>query len=443
MIALIKASQFLLGISILVVIHELGHFLAARAFGIKVEKFFLFFDAWGFKLFKYKRGDTEYGIGWLPLGGYVKISGMIDESMDKDFAKSEPQPWEFRSKPGWQRLIVMLGGIIMNLILGVLIFWLHSYTYGEEYLPASILKNGIEVHQLGKQAGFKTGDVILRINGKEITKANEISGPDLFLKDNIKYDITRDGQPMTITLPQGFSSSIANSGPDSFINYRVKFAVEKLTPENYDGAEKAGVKAGDSIIAVSDTATPYFGLFAETLNRKKKKDITLSVKRAGSPEIVKLKAKVSDDGKIGFKPAMVFAVEKYSLGEAFVHGNERAWGTISNYIKSLKRLITGALPAKKSLQGFIGIANAYGGTWNWESFWALTGILSMILAVMNFLPIPALDGGHVLFLLVEMVRRKPLSYRFLEIAQIVGISILLLLTLFALYNDIVRYVFKL
>ncbi len=433
----------MLAISILVIVHEFGHYLASRIFGIRVEKFFLFFDAGGFKLFSKKIGDTTYGIGWLPLGGYVKISGMIDESMDKNYATSAPQDYEFRSKPAWQRLIVMLGGIFMNVILGILIFSLYTYHYGEEYLPASDLNNGIIAHSLARDAGFKTGDVILKMNGEKLKKASDIISPSLLLDDNVNYEILRSGQPMTVNLPKDFAKTIINSHdwPDSFLELRQKFAVETVDGSPVNNAKKAGLMAGDSIISVNGTPTPFFSDISKVFGQNKNKEVAITVKRAGQTTPTTLHGTIDADGHFGFAAKFSFATQNYDLPNSFRIGAKKAWHAVADNVKGLWRMITGAIPAK-SLHSLIGIANAFPSSWNWNAFWMLTGLLSMVLAFMNLLPIPALDGGHVIFLLVEMVRRKPVSIRVLEISQVVGMSVLFLLMAFALYNDVSQLIFK-
>jgi regulator of sigma E protease len=434
---LIMTGQVLLALSILVVIHELGHFLAARMFGVKVEKFFLFFDVGGVKLFSFKRGETEYGVGWLPLGGYVKITGMIDESMDKSFVESEPQPHEFRAKPHWQRLIIMLGGIIMNVILGIIIFTLHTWHYGSTYLPAHEMRHGIAAFSLGEKAGFRTGDQIQAINGEPLKNAGAFLNNDLLLKDNIQYDVLRDGKPVTITLPSEFAKNYLKS-QDSFITLRTPFSVDEV--EKGSNADKAGLQKGDSIVSLDGKPTPYFYQLKLGLLDHKGQDVALTVKRNSTEK--QLKAKVTDDGTLGFYPAINDTTEYYGFGESFSKGSNKAWHAVWDNLRALGRLVTGHLPANKSLSGLIGIGVAFGGKWNWESFWHLTAMLSMILAFMNLLPIPALDGGHVLFLIVEMIRRKPLSYRFLEVAQMVGMILIFLLMGFAFYNDIANFIIK-
>jgi regulator of sigma E protease len=435
---LIMVGQVLLALSILVVIHEFGHFIAARMFGVKVEKFFLFFDVGGVKLLSFKRGETEYGIGWLPLGGYVKITGMIDESMDKSFVESEPQPHEFRAKPHWQRLIIMLGGIIMNVILGIIIFTLHTWHYGDTYIPMSEMKHGIEAYSLGKKAGFKSGDQIIAVNGDTLKSASGYVNNDLLLKDSIRYTVIRNGMVETVTTPPGFSKDLLDNSRDSFITLRTPFRVgEIMKGEN---AEKAGLKKGDSIVAVNGERTAYYHQFKTALFKNKGKDVTLTIKRDNVEQT--LPAKINEKGELGFGLERVLATEYFGFGESFTRGCDKAWHAVWDNLRALGRLVTGHLPANKSLSGLIGIGVAFGGQWNWESFWHLTAMLSMILAFMNLLPIPALDGGHVLFLLVEMIRRKPLSYRFLEVAQMVGMILIFLLMGFAFYNDIANFIIK-
>lgn len=435
---LIMVGQVLLALSILVVIHEFGHFIAARMFGVKVEKFFLFFDAGGVKLLSFKRGETEYGIGWLPLGGYVKITGMIDESMDKSFVESEPQPYEFRSKPHWQRLIIMLGGIIMNVILGIIIFTLHTWHYGESYIPVSEMKHGIEAYSLGKEAGFQTGDQIIAVNGEKLKTATGFVNNDLLLKDGITYTVIRNGKEEKVVLPPNFAKDLLENSRDSFITLRTPFRVLDVTSGR--NAEKAGIKKGDSILSVNGQRIFYYHEFKGSLLKNKGKEVALTVRRGD--EVIPIKAKVDEEGTLGFRTDIKNSTDYFGFGESFTRGCDKAWHAVWDNLRALGRLVTGHLPANKSLSGLIGIGVAFGGQWNWESFWHLTAMLSMILAFMNLLPIPALDGGHVLFLLVEMVRRKPLSYKFLEVAQMVGMILIFLLMGFAFYNDIANFIIK-
>lgn len=436
--SLIMAGQLILALSILVIIHELGHFLAARAFGIKVEKFYLFFDVGGVKLFKYKYKDVEYGIGWLPLGGYVKITGMIDESMDKEAAQRDPEPYEFRAKPAWQRLIVMLGGIIMNVLLGIVLFTLHTWYYGEKYVPATELRNGIEAHSLAEKVGFRDGDIITAVNGVAPKKATDVISTSLILDKNVEYEVERNGEKKTIAIPSDFGRDVLNTGLDSFITLRQTFTVGQVKPES--PADKAGLKEGDKIISINNRPVQFYNDFGPVVRENKNKTIALGVQRGS--ETVNIKPAVDSMGTIGFFPKFNVATEEFSFGEAMQRGPQKAWQAIEDNAKGLWRLVSGDLPANKSLHGVIGIANIFGGEWNWVSFWGLTAMLSMVLAIMNLLPIPALDGGHVIFLLVEMLRGKPLSIKFLEMAQMVGMGLLFLLMGYALYNDFATFIFK-
>ena len=434
---LIKAGQLITGLSILVIIHELGHFLAARAFGIRVEKFYLFFDAWGFKLFKFKKGGTEYGIGWLPLGGYVKIAGMIDESMDKEFINKPAEDWEFRSKPVWQRLIVILGGIFMNVILGIVIFSLYTWHYGETYIKARDIKYGIEVTPYAKTLGLQNGDKILSINDKEVKRDDDLTlkNSDFFLKKDIVLHIDRNGTLMDIKLPQDFGNRVVKEM--GFVGVREPFHVGDIEPKT--AAEKAGLKENDRIIGIDDKEIQFFGELTETLQAKKGKDINIKIQRGNPVSEVVLHAKVDTQGHLGFHPVpeLKESTDYFGLAQSFQMGSEKAWNAVSVNVGAIKRIILGELPSN-SLHSFIGIANFYGAKWDWRRFWTLTGMLSMMLAFFNFLPIPALDGGYVIFLLIELFRGKAVSYKVLEVAQIVGISLLVLLMGFAFYNDIFR-----
>ncbi len=434
---LIKVGQLISGLSILVIIHELGHFMAARAFGIKVEKFFLFFDAGGVKLFSFKRGETEYGIGWLPLGGYVKIAGMIDESMDKEFLGKPAEPWEFRSKPVWQRLIVILGGIIMNIILGIIIFTLYTWHYGETFLPASEMKYGVEVSKLGKEVGLQNGDHILAVNGKPVKRDDDLTlkNTDFILKNGVVLHISRDGVEKDLTLPDDFGKRVIKDM--GFASPRIPFYVGIVEPKS--PADKAGLKADDHIIAINDKNIKFFDELTDALQANKGKATTVKISRGTDHQILELHATIDTAGHLGFYPKSELkdSTEYFGLGTSFVMGSTKAINAVTVNIKAIARMITGDIPSS-SLHSFIGIANFYGPKWIWQKFWALTGMLSMMLAFFNFLPIPALDGGYVIFLLIELIRGKAVSYKVLEIAQIIGISLLVLLTAFAFYNDLFR-----
>lgn len=435
---LTMVGQLILGLSIIVTLHEFGHYLAARAFGIKVEKFFLFFDAWNFKLFSFKKGDTEYGVGWLPLGGYVKIAGMIDESLDMKQMESEPQPWEFRSKPAWQRLIVMVAGVAVNLILGVIIFSFILFSYGEEYIPAKAFKtNGLVALNLGKELDLQTGDKILSINGTPIEQFDGLADVygEIALKENSELTILRNGEKKKIKIPEGFENKLLDFKSGGFIDFRRTFYVQKIIPNR--NAAKAGIENGDKIILVAGDSIHYFDEFQDALQEHKGEEVSMTLLRDG--ETLKKEVLVDDDGTIGFQIGsdMKTAKHEYNIGQAFGAGYKKAFEALSQTIIGLRKIVTGKLDASKSLQGPISIArNIYGGIWRWERFWEITGLLSLIIGFMNILPIPALDGGHVLFLLIEMARRKPLSDKAMGIVQTIGVVILLTLMAFVLFNDI-------
>ena len=457
------AGQLLLGLSILVILHELGHFLAARAFGIKVEKFYLFFDAWGFKLFSFKIGDTEYGVGWLPLGGYVKISGMIDESMDTAQMALPPEPWEFRSKPAWQRLIVMLGGIIVNVIVGIVIFWLLTFKYGETYTPNDQLVNGVHPGIIGKEIGLQDGDKILALNGQKVIRFKELVSSKVLL-GSPKLTISRDGKAIDLSVPETVLNSINEYGIQEFVAPRFvikridsvvdqsinkpkstsllskitgafgKQEQEKIATPAFD----AGFKNGDSVIAVNNMPIRFRDQFTTEVEKSAGKVITIKVDRNG--KVMDLSPKVAANGTIGVNFGY-FELPKryvdYGFAESFSVGTSEAYNTFSDNAKGIWKMITGKISAR-NIGSPIAIAKVYGSEFNWENFWRLTGLISMGLAFMNLLPIPALDGGHVVFLIIEMIKGRPLGDKFMERAQGVGFVILLSLMVFAFGNDILK-----
>jgi regulator of sigma E protease len=436
----IMVGQLILGLSILVILHELGHFLAARAFGIKVEKFYLFFDAWNFSLFKFKYKDVEYGIGWLPLGGYVKIAGMIDESMDTEQLEGPPQPWEFRSKPAWQRLIVMLAGIFVNIVLGIFIFWMLTLKLGETYTPNNSLKYGIVPGTVGMKMGLKAGDQIYAINGIPVKHFEDLTTSDVLLNHSV-LNIQRGEQKLDLTVPPGILNDLSDHGIEQFISRapRSKFSVDSA----YGNAKKAGLVKGDSVLAVNGNSTTYFDELQAELLKDKNTKVQLSVKRNNT--IMPLSVQVTPDGTIGFVAKRDFPKEdtlKYGFIAALPVGASRAWGTFTDDAKGLGKVFTGDVKFNKAVSGPVAIATMFGGEVDWIRFWSLVGLLSMVLAFTNLLPIPALDGGHSLFLLIEMIKGKPLSDKFLERAQIVGFVLLITLMVFVFGNDIVNKVLK-
>jgi len=435
-------GQLILGLSILVILHELGHFLAARAFGIKVEKFYLFFDAWGISLFKFNYKGVEYGMGWLPLGGYVKIAGMIDESMDTEQLAGPPQPWEFRSKPAWQRLIVMLGGITVNIILGILIFWILTIKYGETYIPNAEIKYGIVPGKLGQKIGLEAGDRITAVNGKPVLRFEELTSPEVIM-GNTDLTVLRNGQTLHVKVPGNLLNDLADLGIDQFISRmpRIKFSVETVAPNS--GAQKAGLQKGDSIIAINNDKIAFFDQLQATLAQNKDKQVSLSVKRNGN--VFEKNAQIDKDGILGFVPKGDIPKEKtltFGFFGSLPVGATKAWGTFADNAKGLGKVFKGEVKFNKAVSGPVAIATLFGSTIDWLRFWSLVGFLSMVLALTNLLPIPALDGGHALFLIIEMIKGKPLSDKFLERAQIVGFVILITLMVFVFGNDIVKQVIK-
>jgi regulator of sigma E protease len=442
---LVMAAQLITALAILVTLHELGHFLAARAFGIKVEKFYLFFDAWGFKFFKFKKGDTEYGIGWLPLGGYVKIAGMVDESMDKEAMKLPPQPWEFRSKPAWQRLIVMVSGVTMNVILGITIYTFILFHYDKSYLPNENVKDGIYAYELGRLAGFQTGDKITAINGKSFERFNDaISTRVLF---GATVSVVRNGKPMDIKIPDDFYKTVTKSGrghfiaPDNFTSYKIDSVAKN------GGAFKAGLTTNDKIIAVNNDTIKTEGQLKDAIQMNTGKEIELLINR--NNEMVKLKAEIDTLGALGvylnpeYRSGQTNYTQKdYTLFSAFRYGISDGIEALVSNVKGLGKIFSGKEKATDSMQGPIGIATIFGGVWIWRWFWTLTALLSMVLAFMNILPIPALDGGHVLFLLIEWITGKKFSDKFMERVQVVGMVILLSLMVFIFGNDIWKHFIK-
>lgn len=434
---LIKTLQFFFSLSILVIIHEMGHYFAARAFKVRVEKFYLFFDAW-FSIFKFKRGDTEYGMGWLPLGGYVKISGMIDESMDREQMKQPPKPYEFRSKPAWQRLIIMLGGVTFNILLAILIYIVMLYSHGEEYLPAENVKYGILADSLALDLGMKTGDKIIMLNGEKAEDFMEI--PKEFIMGNVKtVTVDRNGELLTLNVPESFFGKLVQSKGGGFFTIRYPFIVESFLPNS--AAEAAGVRPDDHIVGIGGNETWSFDEFRVAIANYRDQQTTISVLRQG--ERLEFPITISEDGTIGayVKPMVDlfdFETHTYSFFSAIPAGITKAYTTTIDYVKQLGLLFRPEVKAAESLGGFITIGNIFAPTWDWLHFWSITAFLSVILAVMNVLPIPALDGGHVMFLLYEVVSGRKPNEKFMEYAQMVGMILLLGLILFVNFNDVLR-----
>jgi regulator of sigma E protease len=520
----IKIAQFLLSLSILVILHELGHFTFAKIFKTRVEKFYLFFDPW-FSLFKYKKGDTEYGIGWLPLGGYVKISGMIDESMDKEQLKQPPQPWEFRSKPTWQRLFIMIGGVLVNFILALFIYSMVLYVWGEDYLPTQNVKYGIMCDSLAINAGLRNGDKIVSIDQKKIENFSEII-PDIVLDDYKTIQVERNDTLKSIQLPETIIGSLLKDpefmvprqpfiigefmeGSEGFkagmkkgdriikfngkktefydeflatfikykerpmlvgvlrgekivtievpysanqkyiikdtnaIKQRIPFFINKLTIDS--AITKAGFKPDDQIVQVDGKKINYYRQFRAAVYHFKKDSVAINVLRGNDTLLINVN--VPPSGLIGIKGEGLdkffqFVHLKYSFFGAVPAGITKGFNKMKSYLKQFRLLFKPKIKAYKSVGGFITLTKIFPPVWDWPSFWNLTAFLSLILAIMNILPIPALDGGHVTFLLYEMVTGRKPSDKFLEYAQIVGMIIVLSLLVFANGNDIRKYLFK-
>jgi len=439
---LIMTGQVILGLSILIVLHELGHFLAARAFGIKVEKFYLFFDAWGVKLFKFNYKGCEYGIGWLPLGGYVKIAGMIDESMDTEQLKGEPQPWEFRSKPAWQRLIVMLGGIIVNVILGIFIFWMLTFRFGETYIDNERMVNGVVPGVIGKELGLEAGDRIMEINGKKVVRFSDVLGSEV-LMGNANLTVERNGRNENIHVPADFLNKVADYSRNEFVTERV-LAMSIAGVEPGSVAESAGLMAGDSIVRIGDVPIRFWDELRGAMVEYAGEEVALGLIRGGQD--TSLMVPIPEEWVLGFyvnrDMTIPHVTVKYGFLESLPIGAAKAWGTVADNAKGIGKIFKGDVRADKALSGPIGIAQLFGDQIDWIRFWTLVGLLSMVLALMNLLPIPVLDGGHVVFLLIEMIQGKPLSDKFLETAQMIGFFILVALMIFVFGNDILKLIVK-
>ncbi|MDF7813480.1 RIP metalloprotease RseP [Hymenobacter sp. YC55] len=444
---LIMIGNLLLGLSLLVGLHEFGHFAAAKYFKIRVDKFYIFFDflfplpnVLNFALLKKKVGGTEYGIGWFPLGGYVAIHGMIDETQDAESLAAEPQPDEFRAKPAWQRLIVMLGGIIMNVITGIVVFTLLTYIQGESYLPAAEARYGIVPNGLGREIGFRTGDKIVKINGRPFTEFDEVRSPDFLLGDNSFYTIERDGKLLDLNLPSRFMDKLTANGDSLFVAPRVPFVVGRVV--SGQPAADAGLKAGDKLVRIGEQPIQYFDELQKALLAQAGKPTAVGIVRDGQPQT--LTVKVTSAGKMGFepKPLLHYSTRHFSLLESVPLGIKNAFGIIAVQAKAITKIFKGQASAVDSLGGPVEIAQQYGGQWDWLRFWVLTGSLSMVLAFMNLLPIPALDGGHVLFLLYEMIAGRKPSDKFLENAQKVGTLMIMALMVFVLFKPLIKVFLK-
>jgi regulator of sigma E protease len=462
---LIMTAQLLLGLTILVGLHEFGHFAAARIFGIRVNKFYIFFDflfplpnVLNFALWKTKRGDTEFGLGWFPMGGYVDIEGMIDETKDASKLATEPQPHEFRSKPAWQRLIVMLAGIIVNVVLGVLIYIGVTSYYGESKTPITEINNqGIVAYDIAEKMGLKTGDKVVAINGKEVIFFEDFLGEELLLGENTQLTVMRDGKKVSIPVPRELIDWLSVAKREGKGNYFLgvfdEFEIGSVPQEVEQGwfstlvkgkidsippAAKAGLTAGDKIVGINGKSIAYYHEYLIAAQENKGQNVLMAIQREGRADT--LEVGIGADGKTGFF-AKILTVRQnttvyFSFGESIVKGTQDAFAVVTNNIKAFGKIFRGDVAFSNAVSGPVGIAKMFGGYWDWGRFWKLTGMLSMVLAFMNLLPIPALDGGHAVLLVYEMVSGRKPSEKFVERTQQLGMLIILVLMVFVFYNDL-------
>ena len=434
----IKAIQLVLSLSILVILHEFGHFFFAKLFKTRVEKFYLFFNPW-FSLFKYKKGETEYGIGWLPLGGYVKISGMIDESMDKEALKQPAQPWEFRAKPAWQRLLIMVGGVVVNFITALVIFWFVLYTWGQAYYDADSAKYGFYYTPVAHETGIQDGDRITYVDSFKVVTVSDIA-KHILLEDATEVTVVRGDSTFKLHLPEEFGQKIMASGVKMFAGFRIPTVIDTVVSKS--AAAEAGLMKGDSVVAVNGQPASFFHQFQKAIVSNAGKDLTVDVVRGG--QNVELTVHVPKKGIIGIgnkQPDFIKVKRfKYGFWEAAPAGIKKGFNILIDYVKQLKLIFT--KEGVKQLGGFGTMGNLFPATWDWYVFWSNTALISLILAFMNILPIPALDGGHVLFLLYEIISGRKPSDKFLEYAQVAGMVLLFGLLLYANGNDIFKAFFS-
>ena len=439
---LIKVSQFILSLSLIIVLHEFGHYWPARYFKIKVEKFYLFFDV-NFSLFKKKIGETEWGIGWLPLGGYVKIAGMIDESMDKEQMAKPPKSWEFRSKPSWQRLIIMLGGVTVNFIMAIIIYIALAYIYGSSSISLGSIKDGFVItNPILTEAGFRTGDKIITVDGQTLETYSDLRKSII---GSTNYQIERDGNILEIQLPVDFLGKLSSSDDMSTFEFRRPFIIQSVSDESLN--KDYDIRQGDRIISVNGQEIKYADQLDPILQQNSNQTIEVELKRDSFR--IKKTLNVNQDGKLGIMYGatvqnmvdlglMKVSINSYSFLESIVAGTNRFVSFTGFYIEQFIAIFNPSTGAYKGLGGFISIGNIFPSTWDWQSFWNTTAFLSIMLGVLNLLPIPALDGGHAMFLVYEMVSGRKPSDKFMETVQVIGFIILLALVIFANGNDIYK-----
>jgi regulator of sigma E protease len=433
---LIKAAQFVLSLSLLIVIHELGHFMFAKLFKCRVEKFYLFFNA-GFSIFKMKRGETEYGLGWLPLGGYVKIAGMIDESMDKEQMKKPVEPYEFRAKKPYQRLLIMLGGVMMNFLAAIIIYIAVLYAWGDQYLPNENVKYGVAVNDVAYDIGFRNGDKIISADNKEIENFNAITTSIVYASS---VQVERQGSVVDIEITGQDVAKILQSKNLLGIRYPFRFSITAFGADS--PAREAGMLVGDKILKMDNRGFEYHDQFTDYLKLNAGNEVVATVQRNG--QLIEIPVTLTPEGMLGvswdtdYSDIFNYETKHYGFFESIPAGIARGWETSADYLKQFKLIFSKETKGYESLGGFITIGNIFPNKWNWRVFWNMTAFLSIILAIMNMLPIPALDGGHVMFVLYEMISGRKPSDKFLEYAQIIGLSLLLMLVLYANANDIIR-----
>jgi regulator of sigma E protease len=440
----ISVLQLILSLSILVVLHELGHFLPAKWFKTKVEKFYLFFDV-KFSLFKKKIGETEYGIGWLPLGGYVKIAGMIDESNDKEFLNQEPQPWEFRSKTAWQRLVIMLGGVTVNLVLGLFLFAMIFWVYGEEYLPTSEVKYGMFTDSIGRELGFQDGDKLLAVGGKPFEKFNDRAFIMAVAINNANsFTVERNGEKKEVSISPELAKTLTKASNKGKLIFGPRFPAYVDTIPKESPLFNSGVKKGDRLIKINEVETPYLTDLQKELKLHKKDSVVLTYLQSDRDTMVK-KVAVDSIGRLVFLPRplnQIFAFKKidYTLGEAIPYGIKYGFNALTDQVRAIGQIFKGKIKASESLGSLISIGSTFGKVWEWERFWKMTALLSLVLAFMNLLPIPGLDGGHVVFLLYEVVSGRKASDKVVEVGTTIGFFLLIALMVYAMGLDIMRLI---
>ena len=428
------AAQMILALSIIVGIHEFGHLLTAKMFGMRVEQYFIGFPP---RIWTFIYKGNEYGFGSIPLGGFVKISGIIDESMDTSHINKDPEPWEFRSKPPWQRLVVMLGGIIFNVITGLIIFTMITFNNGETYLSKDeINKNGVLALELGMEAGFETGDKILLINGSDWERDAQLFDPNLFFEDNTTFTVLRENQEVNINIPDNFINRMnSREAMSSFLKARTPFLIDSV----YSNAQKAGLMKNDKIVKVDEKFIIDLYELRNILEKNKSSIAQITIDRNG--DLIDKVVEITKEGTIGIKALqkpLIFSKKDYNLSQSFIIGSQKAFGVVFLNIKAFGKMFSGDIDPSKNISGPIGIAQIFGNEWDWGNFWRIIGLLSMVLAFMNLLPIPALDGGHATFILYEIISGKKPTEKFLEYSTKFGVIILLGLMSYVILNDIYK-----